>query len=589
MESPDSQFGSAQLAANALSFSAPGTAAAASAESVLPAGPRVRQALAGRGVKTSLPAVALYVLAIAALLFATNAFHSEFSGYPDEPAHYINGLLIRDYALHGIPQSPLKFAIEYYLHYPKVTLGHWPPLFHIFEGLWMILFTGSRASVLIMMGVWTLLTALALRRAAESFGPVIALLLGLLFLLLPMTQDQLTMTMTEMPLALFCLLSMTAWARYLADGARNDAIWFGVWAACAILVKGDAWALAPAAALTIVFTGRWDRVREPRFWIPAAIVGAFCVPYYWRTRAWAALGWEGGTEVSWKFTRDAFAKFLPYFRDTLGWPILLFLIGGVAAYALVRKYRAQARYSAMLAFAMCAVVLEVIVPAGMEERKIFFLLPECFILVGVGIEMAGSLLPGARRYGGVMVMGAILAAFLIFNFKVVKRFDRGFRDLARIMHQRLGNQTTGLMVHSSGPFEGAMICEFAQVFPYPSVYLLRATQVLEEQEWIGPVHLLYNSPDELDAALRRSHIRVLVIHNVSTQSWKLSDQIEPFVASKAGTWPLLYDYTTRTERGIERVQAWELEPVSEPPDLSPVMKRLHDRRLAPAHVNEDAR
>src|SRR5687768_1549891 len=61
------------------------------------------------------------------------AYHGEFNGYPDEPAHYVTGLLIRDYIAQGLPQPPMAFAKNYYLHYPKVALGHWPPLFYMAE------------------------------------------------------------------------------------------------------------------------------------------------------------------------------------------------------------------------------------------------------------------------------------------------------------------------------------------------------------------------------------------------------------------------------------------------------------------------
>src|SRR5947209_3781016 len=58
------------------------------------------------------------------------AWKAEFSGYPDEPAHFVTGLMIRDYIASGFPGSPVKFAENYYLHYPKVAFGMWGPLLH---------------------------------------------------------------------------------------------------------------------------------------------------------------------------------------------------------------------------------------------------------------------------------------------------------------------------------------------------------------------------------------------------------------------------------------------------------------------------
>jgi len=533
---------------------------------------------------------AAYAAVIAGILWVSNALHSELCTYPDEPAHYVNGLLIREYLTHGIPQSPMKFAIEYYLHYPKVTFGHWPPLFHVVEGLWMTLFSSSRTSTGVMMGCWTLLLAMALWRACARFGPIVSFAIGLFFLLLPITQDQLTMIMTEIPLAALSLLAVMAWARYLDAGRRRDAVWFGVWALNAILVKGDAWALGPAAALVVLLTGRWQRMRERAFWIPVLIAGIACVPYYWRTRAWAALGWAGGPSASWKFTRDAIAKITPVFPAQLGWPTIIALLVGIAGYLLIRKYRSDVFLGVMFSFVIAATALEVIVPAGIEGRKIYFLLPECLILAALGIEMSAGVLPAALgRVRMPALAVAVLAASMILTFTVVRRFDRGFRDLATMLHNRFPNQNIGVMVTSSGPFEGAIVSEMANVFPYPSVYVLRATEFLTDVDWLFPVRLLYSSPEEVEGALQRSHARVLIVHHMAWQSWALPDLLDTFVSINCSHWSLIFDRSSHTDRGYERVQAWDLQTPPAEPDLEPVMKRLLERRLKPAHVDESSK
>src|SRR3974390_765905 len=80
-----------------------------------------------------------------------NAYWSEFGGYPDEPAHYVTGLMIRDYVASGFPGSPVAYAENYYLHYPKVAFGIWGPLLHFTEAAWTLVFPPSRASMLALM------------------------------------------------------------------------------------------------------------------------------------------------------------------------------------------------------------------------------------------------------------------------------------------------------------------------------------------------------------------------------------------------------------------------------------------------------
>src|SRR5579864_989864 len=65
-----------------------------------------------------------------------NAYQSEWSGTEDEAAHYVTGLMVHDYIRDGLPASPLGYARRYYEHYPKVAIGHWPPVFYILQAAW---------------------------------------------------------------------------------------------------------------------------------------------------------------------------------------------------------------------------------------------------------------------------------------------------------------------------------------------------------------------------------------------------------------------------------------------------------------------
>jgi|ERR1035437_1431299 hypothetical protein len=93
------------------------------------------------------------------LQFRAHAFQSEFGSDPDEPAHYVTGLMVRDYALSGFSKRPLEYARYYYVHYPKVALGHWPPFFYLVQAVWTLAFAPSRTAVMLLMGAITALLA----------------------------------------------------------------------------------------------------------------------------------------------------------------------------------------------------------------------------------------------------------------------------------------------------------------------------------------------------------------------------------------------------------------------------------------------
>src|SRR6185295_7948404 len=90
---------------------------------------------------------------------ATGAYRSEAGNYPDEAAHFMNGLLLREYVTHAIGQNPLHFAERYYLNYPKIAPMMWPPVFHLVEGLFLLPGWPPHAAILVLLALVTAWTS----------------------------------------------------------------------------------------------------------------------------------------------------------------------------------------------------------------------------------------------------------------------------------------------------------------------------------------------------------------------------------------------------------------------------------------------
>src|SRR5579859_5632961 len=144
--------------------------------------PSEEEKLAPQKVSRRILAVAS-VMVVAGAIFLINVwlasrggvFRSELASESDESAHYITALMIRDYIVQGIPGKPLAFAKNYYLHYPKVAFGHWPPVFHVLQAAWMLVFGISRTSVLcLMLTIAALLGATLYEVVKRSFGSWLA-------------------------------------------------------------------------------------------------------------------------------------------------------------------------------------------------------------------------------------------------------------------------------------------------------------------------------------------------------------------------------------------------------------------------------
>src|SRR6478609_2194767 len=80
---------------------------------------------------------------VCALQWQHRAYVADLSANPDEAAHFVTGLMARAYLLDFPWRAPMPFAQGFYDSYPKVAIGHWPPLFYLAQAVWMAPFGGS--------------------------------------------------------------------------------------------------------------------------------------------------------------------------------------------------------------------------------------------------------------------------------------------------------------------------------------------------------------------------------------------------------------------------------------------------------------
>ena len=81
----------------------------------------------------------IFGVLIVGLQIYGGAYQAEYDGHPDEAAHFVSSLLVRDYIGQWPWPDPLPWAIQYYIHYPKVAIGHWPPGYYIIQAGWWLL------------------------------------------------------------------------------------------------------------------------------------------------------------------------------------------------------------------------------------------------------------------------------------------------------------------------------------------------------------------------------------------------------------------------------------------------------------------
>jgi hypothetical protein len=546
--------------------------------------PRLRVTSSRSGSWAILLAVTLlYGVVALCLQYRCQTFRADYAGYFDEPSHYLNGLLIRDYVGSNTALSPFAYAIDYYSHYPKVTFGHWPPLFSFLEAAWMFVFSASRTSVMVMMALQaaTLCTILTLAVWTQTnWWPAIAA--GSSLLLLPITMEQMSMVMTEILLSIMCLAAVMAWARYQSAPSAGRNALFGLLASAAILVKGDALALAAVPPLALLLARDWKLVRRWDFWVAPGMVLLLCAPFYIWTRSIATLGWEGGTVPTVGYAMSTGPGIWVALARDLGIPLLVLTGFGLVACLVTLRRRQNPLLTAAISFLLAALVFQVVIPAGMEDRKLYYLLPACLIIAANGtfaliVRWRPAISPGAA--------GALTALLLVgaaaCNFHEITRYDRGFRDVARLLKQEIPGPGSVVLVSSNYFGEGLLVASVAEAHPRPAPYVIRASEFLADESWVagGTYQLRTPTVEMVARELATLQPGFLVLHDAANRGPVPHHTLLTTLVNKSPDfYRCIFTKTTQTDAGMERLEVYRAFPTAgTAPNLDQIHAHLQER------------
>ncbi|MRX11124.1 hypothetical protein GJ697_25190 [Pseudoduganella sp. FT25W] len=485
----------------------------------------------------------LLFLADALLLqWLGGAYASGFGGHPDEAAHFVSSVMVHDFLIHPGAGHPMAFAQQFYLHYPKVAIGNWPPLLHGLLALWYLVFGVSRASALVLMAVFAALTATLMAYAGRRLlSPSAGWFAGGVYLALPLVQESATVVMTEHLVTLLILAGTLAFARFARSRRSADALLFGVLASAAILTRGSAWALALVPPIVIVLTGDWRLLRNWRLWLAALVVGVLCVPWYVATRGMAPnamVGIDPGAPAA--FFRQAAAFFPLAAFHAIGLSLALLAALGVWRALLKRQPdagRRPAEWPALAAMCIGVLLIQCLVPAGIESRYMLQLLPAVLLFAAAGLEWLSTF--GARHV--LWAVASVVILLTVFHLPDAMRnsgYDRVAGDLA-------GQATPTLLLISDARGEGSMIAAVALRDHRPHTLALRGSKLLVSEDWLGRA----SHPRFADAPAMRAMLdaipvnAVMIDHAIEpAQARAYHQQIEQLIKSHPEDWRLFASY-----------------------------------------------
>jgi len=476
------------------------------------------------------------------------SFQGEFGRYQDEGMHYVTGLMIHDFFLSPAHWgNPMAFARNYYLHFPKVGLGNWPPLFPLLQAFWELVFGFTRVSLLTLMILLNALLAWLVQHSLrDRVHPLFGVLAGLLTIASSLSQAQASMVMAEIPLALLSLLALLAFVRFLDSSQTRDGVYFGALTTAAIMTKGNAWVIFLVVPAAILLTGRWRLLLTRGWWLAIAQVVLICAPYSWLSMRIVTQGWDSQALPPPDFLSLALWKNSIFVMEILGPALTLFALAGFA----VRTRLKDSFWLVLGLYALAILGFHVTLPTSIEPRKIYQIAPVMACFAAAGLDFLARRLPIPHAPLAVASGGLLL--FLSGTFQFLAPFQPGFGAAVEKLITRPDTANAVVLVASNRHFEdaeAAIISEWAERDRFRGAYLARATKLISALSG-GEYLPVYGSPSELLSLLNQVPVAYVFVHtgpiHHGQHPYRHHDQLRQLLASHPEAWEPLHHSIRQT-------------------------------------------
>lgn len=480
----------------------------------------------------------------------------------DPPAHFATGVLFHDYLLGHHRQPPMAFARCFYIQYPKVALGHWPPFFYVIETGWFLLFGVGIKVAMWLCAAIAAACALALYwRAAALRDRWHALGSCAILLALPIMQTQAWRVMSDILLAALIFLALGSLSDFLVAGRRRDLLLCVAWASAAILTKATGWLLLGPLLLAPCVTGRRKAYTTAQYWIIIFLTGLISAPFY----VWASAAGLGYRADLTRFAHQSIHFFVHL-------PALTFIGCGLLIAVLPFAIRRVSRLEPlsptgtitviMMAWIVTQVCFIIVLPVTGEFDRFFVpaIAPALLLLTAALLALERTLASRGFRYSllvPIAVYSGVIAACAAERPPLPSTAAYS-TALAPIPVSKAGSV---VLVESDATGEGAVIAAELERDRFRSSYVLRSTKILSSSDWNGYNYsLTYRNEPQVRDALSRLGVDYVIedtsaptrpdtaLLDSTLRSWQLISRIPVSLASRRGEL-LTYRRTAHTRPG----------------------------------------
>lgn len=501
----------------------------------------------------------LLTVAVGALaVINAQAFRAGFSG-ADEPSHFLNGYFISCYLRDHFGSNPLAFATDFYIHYPKISIGHWPPAYYGFLGLVFLVLPPTYTAIFALNVLVSALPAIGVAAALVRLSGRAAAFAGaLIYALAPLTLEGHVMFMADQPLAA-CLLAATAlWIAYAQKPGWALALAFAAASTVAVLIKGNGWVAVLIPLFHSALTGNWRRLLSVRLVVAAALAAAIVVPWYLVTAKIAADGFNYQAGAA--YAAMAFADNLVFLANNISWAGM-----GLAVYAIVAEFRDRAAspvrwtiVSGAISLILATLTLQSLVPVAIVDRYMAPALPAMIVLAVLGGIRLVALVRGARaaswRAAGAAALFALMAWPGVYHlFERDAKADVGVVRISERLSS--GTRAAVTLIDGTSGYEGAFIAAMAVHDPLLKRYVVRASKLLADSNFMGTVYKLrFPDPDGVLSELRRLGVQhVVVVRADDSAAFPHSTQLRDALRRPDSGYALSENVAHKNRAGVTEV------------------------------------
>jgi len=444
--------------------------------------------------------IGVYLVALAVLTVAMMFLHALSSGLSgsDEGSHFLNGYMIWSYLKDAPGQNPMTYATNFYIHYPKISIGHWPPLYYAFLASFFGIVSHTTFPFFVVNLVVGALPALLIARSVRQvLGLPWAVLAGISYVLIPITLNNTVRLMLDQAIAGLCLFGALLWSAYSKRPSLLRGFAYAFVTAAAILVKGNGWVLGVLPFFHIALTGRWWLLTDWRTYAAGILALLF-------VGVWTAATYKmssNGFNYAWGFDYFllAISTFLSAIYSSLGpLGVIASLIGIVGSVTSKDQPELKELGRTCLALILATIIFHCIVPVDLDSRYMSSAIPPLAIFMAIGvwfITQRWQIIPAPPWR---VALPGSLALFCIPGMLFLH--DRPVRfDLRMdLVATQIAKAPDGMVVVIDGSpgVEGAFTSELALRDKNQRSYVVRSSQLLAKSDFMGHRYTLrVNTPE----------------------------------------------------------------------------------------------